>query len=304
MKFLLPRLCALLPGFIPLSVSAVVITSGDGSGNITAPPDDPGFANVGTVNGASAIYLGNGWVMTAAHVAGSLPASVNFGGTNYATLVGTYTQLTNNGAVGMTVNTDIVLFQLASDPGLASLNISTSTPTVGSQVVMIGDGRDRATGITYWNVNTGTDPWTWTELPDSTEANEAGFKELGTQTIRWGTNEIDSTGVNADAGFGTVRSMVTLFDDPGLTHEAQAAVGDSGGAIFYKNGSTWELAGMFNAVGTFSGQPGNTAAFGDATYIADLSFYQAQILTITGVPEPGAIALTLAGAGLMLRRRR
>jgi hypothetical protein len=28
-------------------VSAVIIASGDGSGNTTAPPDDPGFANVG-----------------------------------------------------------------------------------------------------------------------------------------------------------------------------------------------------------------------------------------------------------------
>ncbi|MFD0894338.1 trypsin-like serine protease [Luteolibacter ambystomatis] len=298
------RLLIALAGFLPVTSSAVVIASGDGSGNITAPPDDPGFANIGTLNGASAVYLGNGWVMTAAHVAGSLPATVNFGGTNYSTQSGTFNRLNNHGTGGMTVDTDIVLFRLATDPGLATLNISASTPTVGSPVVMIGNGRDRAAGPTFWNVNTGTDPWTWTELPDSTGANEAGFKELGSQSIRWGTNAIDSVGVNADAGFGTVRSMVTVFNDPGTTHEAQAAVGDSGGAIFYKNGSNWELTGMFNAVGTFSGQPGNTAALGNATYIADLSFYRNDILTITGIPEPATTGLALIGAGLMLRRRR
>ncbi|BCU78658.1 hypothetical protein llg_33730 [Luteolibacter sp. LG18] len=288
----------------PLGASAVVIASGDGSGNTSAPPDDPGFANVGAVNGASAVYLGNGWVMTAAHVAGSLPATVNFGGTNYATQAGTFQQLTNHGTGGMTVSTDIVLFRLSTDPGLATLDIGSSSPTVGNPLILIGDGRDRATGVTYWDVDTGPDPWVWTELPDSTGANAAGFKELGTQTIRWGENQVEAVGVDADAGFGTVRSFVTTFDDPGLTHEAQAAVGDSGGAVFYKDGSTWKLVGMFNAVGTYSGQPANTAVIGDATYIADLSFYRNDILTITGIPEPGTACLALAGVGLMLRRRR
>ena len=42
-------------------VSAVVIVSGDGSGNTTIPLDDPGFVNVGQMGVGSAVYLGNRW---------------------------------------------------------------------------------------------------------------------------------------------------------------------------------------------------------------------------------------------------
>lgn len=45
-----------------------MISSGDGSGNTTAPVDDPGFGNVGARGNATAVYLGNQWVLTANHV--------------------------------------------------------------------------------------------------------------------------------------------------------------------------------------------------------------------------------------------
>ncbi|MEI6037455.1 MAG: hypothetical protein WCQ91_05985, partial [Planctomycetota bacterium] len=69
--------------------------------------------------------------------------------------------------------------------------------------------------------------------------------------------------------------------------------GDSGGAVFVKNGSAWELAGIMLAVDQYSGQPSNTAVFGNQTYSADLSFYNGQIVQV--VPEPGGLALAIAG---------
>ena len=46
----------------------MIIASGDGTGNTTAPADDPGFANVGNRGGLTGVYLGRRWVLTANHV--------------------------------------------------------------------------------------------------------------------------------------------------------------------------------------------------------------------------------------------
>ena len=70
--------------------AAVIIVTGDGTGNTTAPSDDPGFDNVGSVNGLSGVYLGNGWVLTAGHV-GSGP--MVFGGVTYSPGPGSFQKL-------------------------------------------------------------------------------------------------------------------------------------------------------------------------------------------------------------------
>ena len=46
----------------------MIIASGDGTGNTTAPADDPGFAHVGNRGGLTGVYLGRRWVLTANHV--------------------------------------------------------------------------------------------------------------------------------------------------------------------------------------------------------------------------------------------
>ena len=45
---------------------AVIIRNDDGTGNTKAPPDDPGWANVGLLGDYSAVYVANGWVLTTA----------------------------------------------------------------------------------------------------------------------------------------------------------------------------------------------------------------------------------------------
>jgi hypothetical protein len=123
--------------------------------------------------------------------------------------------------------------------------------------------------------------------------------------MRWGTNTIDATS-SYDIGTGNTAALTTTFS--ALTGEAQGSVGDSGGAMFYFNtgSSTWELAGILGAVGTFSNQPGSTAIFGDATYAADISSYRGAILT--AIPEPATTAVWIGGVGAVavvsLRRRR
>ena len=61
----------------------VVIRAGDGTGAVAPPFDDPGWGNVGSIGNATGIYLGNGWVLTAAHVWGNGQSAVCLNGTYY-----------------------------------------------------------------------------------------------------------------------------------------------------------------------------------------------------------------------------
>lgn len=279
---------------------AVIIDTASGTGNTTAPPDNPGWANVGTVANGSAVYLGNRWAITATHV---WTGPTTFSGTTYQNVPGSEITLSNNGTPGKTAYTDLVLYQLATDPGLPALSIASSTPSNGSGVTMIGAGRDRG-AFTVWNVNTTPTPWVWT-VSGST-GNAAGYQWASTRTMRWGTNAIAGTGwitYTIDTA-KSVYAVQTTFNDPGFySNEAQAAPGDSGGGVFFKNGGVWELAGIMLITDAYSGQPASTAVFGNNTFSADLSYYRPQIMAV--VPEPATTTLVgLAGLTLAVACRR
>ena len=279
----------------------VIIDTITGTGNTSAPADDPGWANVGVRGAGSGVYLGDRWVLSAHHVGAG---SIVLGGTTYAVEANTAFRLTNGGAAGKTASTDLVMFRLATDPGLPMLPIAATTPASGAGLTMIGAGRDRGAFKT-WSVDTGTTPWTWTETAVS--PNFAGYQWGSSRTMRWGTNTVSGSGwINTGTTKGDAFVFGTTFNfAPDYSTEAQAAEGDSGGAAFYKNGSTWELSGIMLAVDSFSGQPSETAVFGNNTFMADLSFYRPQIMAV--VPEPATATMTGAGiaaiALVWLRRR-
>ena len=126
------------------------------------------------------------------------------------------------------------------------------------------------------------------------------------QTLRWGDNTLEKNLVplgytfNVNSGFGMVTSIKMDFDN--ISGQAQGAAGDSGGGVFYKNGTTWELLGIMNSTDSFDGQPGNTAVYGNATYAANIPTYRAQILAV--IPEPSISLLTLGGAATLGWPRR
>jgi len=70
----------------------------------------------------------------------------------------------------------------------------------------------------------------------------------------------------------------------GTTHECQVATGDSGGAVFSKNGDVWELTGIQVTRSIYSGQLSGpfyyAALFGNESWSAQLSDYHAQILGV------------------------
>ncbi len=101
----------------------------------------------------------------------------------------------------------------------------------------------------------------------------------------------DTTGIlklTTGAGIHDILSSFTIYDaqsQPGTSPppygvanlETQAIGGDSGAAVFYKRGGQWELAGIVNAVFSFTSQPG-AAVYGNSTMMTDLSYYNGDYL--------------------------
>ncbi len=313
--FRLSALCALLLSASTARCVIVYGPNGDGASNTTVPGDDPGWAYVAAVNPAdpaSAVYLGNYgggyWLLTANHV--NLGSTVTLGGITYNIVGGSADQIGS---------ADLKVFRIDADPGLPTLTLATTAPPMGDPVVMIGNGRRKATinevgapdiYTQTWDINEVNNPDTWAS--PGTEA--AGYAWGSTSVVRWGTNRV--TAINVNAG-GTL-STATTFDDTLNVHEAQAARGDSGGAVFYKNGSVWELSAIMFSVGAntgssllggFDGQPADTAIYqyptdpdaGSTTFAAQVSTYRTAILG--AVPEPStAMLASLAALALSLRR--
>ncbi len=263
---------------------AVIIDAPDGSGNTAPPQDDPGWINVGTISGTSAVYLGGGWVLTANHVG---VGSAEFDGIPYDPVPGSEVRLDTDESTPA----DLLVFAVDPHPPLPILPLATTLPQVGDPIVMIGNGRNRG-DETSWDPNGEPPPGPFD-----------GYEWGSGKQMRWGFNEVD--GYPDFDPFGTV-ALFSLFDADTSPDEAHAASGDSGGAVFRHSGEYWELVGVMYAVGVFAGQPSQTALYGNRTYMADVSFYADQIEAVTALPE--ADASLLFGAGVVclvaIARRR
>jgi|GEM_PF-1096834 len=234
---------------LPLSADAVLISTGDGTGNTTPPSGDPGFANVGVVtNGLSGVYVRNGWVLTAGHVG---EQAITLDGVLYQPIPGSGVHFQNpDGSPA-----DLLAFKLAEQPPLADLLITNNPASLNSLITVIGNGRNRGAATTWM----GQDGWTW----------GSGA------SIRWGTNRIH----DIDTFTLGTHSFWISFDDLrgpiGGQHEADFVTGDSGGAAFTGSGASAELIGILVARATFEGQPASTSLYGNAGVIADLFYYAA-----------------------------
>jgi Trypsin len=284
---------------------ALVVALPLSNDNTTAPIDDPGWLNVGD-NG---VYLGNRWVITAAHV-GAQTATFPERGT-FDVMPGSPAQLQNPSGSGLSAYTDLLMYRLTADPGLPSLAIAISTPAQGDTIAFIGDGSTVTTAATetQWDAN-------WNVV--SSGGVHSGYKSTTNRKL-WGTNLVEDDGaVVVNDGIADVISFFTKFDKSGINgstatgSEAQAQSGDSGSAAFDKVGGLWVLAGVTFAVGAadkLQPDPAQNAVYGNETFAADLSQYRDQILAT--IPEPSSLALVGAVAAFAggrnigaLRRRR
>jgi len=256
-----------------------------------------GWNYVGSINGsqsglASGVYLGNGWVITCAHLGtGSLNFKLN--GVTYPyvpgsvhTFTGTATQkVVGTGTTTTTVvnQVDMLIFQVSPAPNLPTLPLRSSDPVENSsKVVMIGYGDGGSLTNKTWGYNT--------------------------------INYSPSNYLNLSGSSLWSNDFVTLN---GTSAEYQLVGGDSGGADFIYNStlSRWELAGLnegnspgvFSAFvqlnnSTFSTVESNTPTTGETTTYTGTTVYAAQIVEIITPPEPTPAlpvwAMMILGAAL------
>ncbi len=274
----------------------------------SAPADDPGWANHTVPGSRDYVYLGDGWALTARHIGptGTAGETLTFSTGTYSLIPGQNHVVSNPtsyvNSSGQTINlsltgqTDLRLVRINGDPDLTDIcssrsncAIATSSPSLGAEVTFIGTGPSRTDTVTTWNGHT-------------------GFTFTINNVKRWGTNQLSNvndfqspspglftqvlsstTGIlplkTPDGITRDVISMITRYDHSGsasLPEEAQAVPGDSGSSVFSKNSTTgeWELAGIVNAAFRYNDQPSNSVLDGNATTIADLSFYRDVILDL------------------------
>lgn len=271
-------LLALCLGF-PAPALSLILDAGDGSGNTTSPENDPGWHNVGQHLGSpSVVYLGNGWVLTAAHAGASI---VTFGEQRFDPIAGSPTQLTNSDGS----QADLLLFRIDGDPNLPALTIATSPARVGQAVVLVAAGSSRAKRMSLTTEGQG--------IVD-------GFRWKPDQTKRWGTNIIEEEPGMVEMSGTETMAMPIFFDRiesvSGTRQEAVAAKGDSGGAVFARSNprdpeSPWTLSGLLFSVATQADRPKETSFYGDVTWLADLSYYREQIIALV---FPGGVGTQTA----------
>lgn len=167
--------------------------------------------------GASGIYLGNGWVITAGHVGAG---NFTLNNTTYSMVVGSAVSLTlSAGVAGNPTATisDLTMFQISSNPGLSALSISNSQMAVGTPFVLIGYGTGNNSRAESWGYNTVAE--------NDVQVSVDGYPYY--------SEDFDSL-ASSGSGTGTVTSY--LQD------------GDSGGADFVYSNGVWILAGMNEAI--------------------------------------------------------
>jgi hypothetical protein len=184
---------------LALPAGAVIIDSGDGTGNTSAPAEDPGWVYVGLRGNWTAVYLRNRWVLTANHVT---TGPVELDGVVYDPVPGSDVRLDN----GDGTYADLKLFAIDSDPGLPDLPIRASTNLPTRTVILIGHGRDRGAATDS------DDPSVWVPPPDPPDPPIPGFKWAGTITLRWGENTVSDYWPGDP--YNTV-AFYTVFDPPG-----------------------------------------------------------------------------------------
>jgi len=224
------------------SVSPAVIfhSTDDPSFNTTAPTGE--LAGSGwDLQGRWGAFLGTpiapNLFVTAKHILVAAGTPFNFRGTNYPVI--------NSFA---DPQSDLKVHEVC---GIfpAHAGLYSGATEVGQPMVVFGRGTRR--GVEVWGDRVGGTElkgWQWGS---------------GDGVVRWGTNLVSSVS-GVIEGLGQL--LVANFDAGGGAAECHLSSGDSGGAIFLRDGAAWKLAGVNYAVDgpfntTNSGAGFNAAIF-------------------------------------------
>jgi hypothetical protein len=252
------RLLVIALSLLLTSPAAALIVDASDEERFERPPkNDPGWAYVGQRGSTSAVYLGNGWVLGVRHGG---PGDLVLDGVTYPAVPKSMVQLVKPGAKD--TKADLILFRVDPAPDLPELPLREEPLHFGTHVTFIALGQGRGEAIEWQGL--------------------AGFRWKPPAVKRWGTNRVYAGGIDVTVANTTwiTRCFQTDFSPHGTPHETQAAVGDSGGAVFAKGLRGWELAGLLVSIAGSTEQEPKTALYGNVTNAADLGYYRPQILKV------------------------
>lgn len=184
--------------------------------NTSSAANTPYWDNVLSFNGASGVYLGEGWVVTANHV--GAPGSLIIAGTSYSVQSGTSQQIAGN---------DLRLFRLFNWQTIALANVNYSegwsyNPISGT--VIEGSGTMVAIGCGVGKGAVVDGGWMWN----------------ATSQKQWGLMSVATS--------PTDKCLTHYFDRTLGAGIAAGTLGDSGGGVFYQNSYGWHLGGVLTNV--------------------------------------------------------
>lgn len=292
--------------FVP-EASGLILWNKDNSANQSDPGGGLPWDSVGRVAGSdlslasstgSAIYLGNGFMLTANHVTLTSAQVVTFGGNTTFSIDMTY-----NGGTGskqVAAGVDLKVFKLTSLPSVTAVNLDPGVAQVAS-ATLVGYGVGRLESAPL-----ASSPVTW---------GSNGTNNLDTVAKRWGVNvprqlvTISYSGGGGPYSYTSIRSVAgsSSGSPAGLgDSEASLTLIDSGSAMFQNISGTWYLIGVGATADSQSGSETTTfgndtvsgGSHGDDNYHVSVATYRTQILA--AVPEPGVTGLLVAGAAAVL----
>ena len=309
--------------------SEAIIVYGESNGQAAADyasAENPALASVVAVSDSSAVYLGNGWFLTANHVSISDFTFISQNG-QYAKV--SHVDNTLNSSFGA----DLKLFYvdgLESFTSLASANIATADAYSALTTVSFGAARTgNAYNLTY---SEGTHLTLAGAGYGRSDSSALDAKTVASDGIK-GTVRSGESSLFAMQNLNGVKTLITMAEaTPG---SAQAQSGDSGGGMFAQFENEWYLVGtitgvspniststaIFGSYGEASltygsdGRPNgvDTSALLEnsltiATSLEDYAETISSIIATNPIPEPLESAI-LSGAGafalaIAARRRR
>ena len=245
----------------------------------------------------SAVYLGNGYLLTANHVY----VGPNFDTNNYSRVsfdnINSYIIDPFFGNYGTQVapGVDMKVIKLTLDPsGVNAVTLMTAPDELIAPATLVGwgKGRDPAVPLASTNVTWGDD---------------------ATATKRWGLNEPKFAGSAPYDYLGAIAGASGPGFVPGGLGDAEASVAlyDSGSGLFQEINNVWYLIGITTSTDDggstdFGVDSVESAERGDRDFFARISSYDEQITAL--VPEPSTASLLVisgvAAAAFALHRRR
>jgi len=215
---------------------------------------------------ASAVYLGNGFFLTAWHVdaikPGQAKVAINRVSYDVDTTFGTGGVLNVQDMPGVVGPVDLKIFRVFSPPSLPPVTLNRNNTENGRDAYLIGCGRGKGTAVAGYG---------WLVNSDATRAK------------RWGFSSITQQGTMDP--FGSY--LMSPFSAAYGNNAASGAQGDSGSGMFQSLDGAWVLSGITVAV------TDNTRSYyappPDSTLYVRISTYADVILSVIAETAAGTV---------------